>query len=39
MAGMKEKYRKEIVPKMMEVKGYKNVMEVPKLEKVVVGIG
>ena len=39
MAGLKEKYRKEIVPKMMEVKGYKNIMEVPKLQKVVVGIG
>ena len=39
MAGLKEKYRKEIVPKLMEVRGYKNVMEVPKLEKVVVGIG
>ena len=30
MAGLKEKYRKEIVPKMMEVQGYKNIMEVPK---------
>jgi len=39
MAALKEKYRKEIVPKMMEVQGYKNIMEVPKLEKVVVGIG
>ena len=39
MAGLKEKYRKEIVPKMMEVQGFKNIMEVPKLEKVVVGIG
>jgi large subunit ribosomal protein L5 len=39
MAGLKEKYRKEIVPKMMELQGYKNTMEVPKLEKVVVGIG
>ena len=39
MAGLKEKYRKEIVPKLMEVRGYKNIMEVPKLEKVVVGIG
>ena len=39
MAGLKEKYRKEIVPKLMEVQGYKNIMEVPKLEKVVVGIG
>jgi large subunit ribosomal protein L5 len=39
MAALKEKYRKEIVPKMMEVQGYKNIMEVPKLEKVVVGVG
>ena len=39
MAGLKEKYRKEIVPKLMEVRGYKNIMEVPQLEKVVVGIG
>jgi large subunit ribosomal protein L5 len=39
MAGLKEKYRKEIVPKMMELRGYKNIMEVPQLEKVVVGIG
>ncbi len=39
MAGLKEKYRKEIVPKLMETRGYKNIMEVPQLEKVVVGIG
>jgi large subunit ribosomal protein L5 len=39
MAGLKEKYRKEITPKLMELRGYKNVMEVPRLEKVVVGIG
>ncbi len=39
MAGLREKYRKEIVPKMMELRGYKNTMEVPQLEKVVVGIG
>ena len=39
MAGLKEKYRKEIVPKLMELRGYKNIMEVPQLEKVVVGIG
>ncbi len=39
MAGLKEKYRKEIVPKFMELRGYKNIMEVPQLEKVVVGIG
>ena len=39
MAGLKEKYRKEIIPKLMEIQGYKNIMEVPHLEKVVVGIG
>ena len=39
MAGLKEKYREEIVPRMLELGGYRNVMEVPKLEKVVVGIG
>lgn len=39
MAGLKEKYRKEIVPKLMEARGYKNVMQVPQLKKVVVGIG
>src|SRR4030066_756838 len=39
MAGLKEKYQKEIVPKLMEARGYKNVMEVPRLEKIVVGIG
>jgi len=36
---LKEKYRKEIIPKMMEEFGYKNVMEVPRLEKIVVNVG
>jgi len=39
MSGMKERYRKEITPKLMELGKYKNVMEVPRLEKVVVSIG
>jgi len=39
MAGLKEKYREEIVPKLMELHGYRNVMQVPRLDKVVVGIG
>jgi len=39
MAQLKEKYRKEITPKLMELGGYSNVMEVPRLEKVVLGIG
>ena len=36
---LKEKYRKEIVPTMIEEFKYENVMEVPKLEKVVVNVG
>ena len=39
MAGLKEKYKKEVMPKLIEVKGYQNVMEVQKLVKIVVGIG
>lgn len=34
-----ERYRNEVVPALMERFGYKNVMEVPKVEKVVVNIG
>ena len=34
-----EKYRKEIVPAMMKQFSYKNVMQVPKLEKISVNIG
>lgn len=33
------KYKEEIVPKMMKQFSYKNVMEVPKLEKIVVNMG
>jgi large subunit ribosomal protein L5 len=36
---MKEFYQKDIAPKMMEKFGYKNVMEIPKLEKVVINMG
>lgn len=39
MARLKEKYNKEVAPAMMQKFNYKNVMEVPKLEKVVVNIG
>jgi large subunit ribosomal protein L5 len=35
----KEKYRTEVVPAMMERFGYKNVMEVPRFEKIVLNIG
>lgn len=36
---MKERYREEIVPAMMQRFGYRNPMEVPRLEKIVVNIG
>ena len=39
MARLKEKYREEIVPELMKEFGYSNVMEAPKLEKIVVNIG
>lgn len=39
MSELKERYKKDVVPKLMELGGYKNVMEVPRLEKVVLNIG
>lgn len=39
MARLKEKYKKEVVPALMKKFGYKNVMQVPKLEKIVVNVG
>jgi large subunit ribosomal protein L5 len=36
---LKEKYQKEIIPAMMQKFNYKNIMEIPRLEKVVVNIG
>ena len=39
MARLKERYREEVVPRMMELCGYKNVMQVPHLEKIVLNIG
>lgn len=36
---LKEKYKKEIIPKMMKEFGYSNVMEVPGLEKITVNMG
>jgi large subunit ribosomal protein L5 len=36
---LKEKYTKEIIPKLKEKFGYKNNLAVPKLEKVVVNVG
>jgi len=39
LLSLKERYRKEVVPAMMKEFGYKNPMQVPRLEKVVVNIG
>ncbi len=39
MSRLREKYRQEVTPALMERGGYKNVMEVPRLEKVVLNIG
>ena len=39
MSRLKEKYRTEVVPSLMERYGYKNVMRVPRLEKVALNIG
>jgi large subunit ribosomal protein L5 len=36
---LKEKYRKEIIPAMAQKFNYKNTMEIPRLDKVVVNIG
>ncbi|ADQ06743.1 ribosomal protein L5 [Caldicellulosiruptor hydrothermalis 108] len=36
---LKEKYFQEVVPAMMQKFGYKNVMQVPRLAKIVVNIG
>ncbi|NIO69602.1 MAG: 50S ribosomal protein L5 [Anaerolineae bacterium] len=39
MPRLKDRYRKEIVPALMEEFGYRNVMEVPRLQKIVVNVG
>ena len=39
MEALKEQYQKEVVPAMMKKFNYKSVMEVPKLEKVVINVG
>lgn len=39
MSQLKEFYSKEVIPKLMETFKYKNIMEVPKLDKVVLNMG
>lgn len=39
MARLKDKFQSEVAPAMMEKFSYKNVMEIPKVEKVIVNMG
>ena len=39
MSRMKEFYRENIVPQLMKTFGYKNVMQVPRLEKITLNMG
>ena len=39
MARLKQKYKEEVVPAMMKEFGYKNSMQVPKLEKITINVG
>ncbi|MBE0690057.1 MAG: 50S ribosomal protein L5 [Anaerolineae bacterium] len=37
--GIKQRYKEQVVPALMQEFGYSNVMEVPRVEKIVVNIG
>lgn len=39
MSQLKEKYETEVIPKLKETFKYENLMEVPKLEKIVINMG
>ena len=39
MGILREKYEKEVIPQLMRRFGYKNIMEAPKLEKIVINMG
>ncbi|HZB82413.1 MAG TPA: 50S ribosomal protein L5 [Rubrobacteraceae bacterium] len=39
MARLRERYREEVIPALREKFGYENVMQVPRLEKIVVNMG
>ncbi len=39
MSALKEQYQKEVIPALTKKFGYKSVMQVPKLNKVVINIG
>ncbi len=39
MARLKEKYREEVAPSLKQKFGYENVMQIPRLEKIVINMG
>ena len=39
MLNMKEQYSKEVVPALQKEFGYKNVMQVPRIEKITLNMG
>ena len=39
MEKLREQYEKEVVPAMMKKFNYKSIMEVPKLDKIVINMG
>ena len=39
MPTLKDKYKKEVAPALMSKFGYKSVMQIPRLEKVIVNVG
>jgi len=39
MSQLQEKYKKEVIPGLMERCGYSNIMQAPRLEKIVINIG
>jgi len=39
MSRLKERYRKEIIPALIQLRGYENSMQVPRLDKIVLNIG
>ena len=39
MSRLKERYKQEVIPSLMKLYGYQNIMQVPRLDKIVLNIG
>ncbi|MCD7837402.1 MAG: 50S ribosomal protein L5, partial [Clostridiales bacterium] len=39
MPELKDKYTQEVAPALMQKFGYKSVMQIPRLEKIIVNVG